>query len=385
MLRLVRFIPNSLRPLAWLALALNAADAAMWPLLPRVRDELALSGSDLGLVVATPTLAVLVTAVAVGQLGARYGARRPLALAAVLVPVSLVLTAVAGDLVSLLAARLVFGLAFSAFWTLGPTLASSRLPSTRGSATVMTAAGAGWLVGPLSAGLLEPAVGWRWALVSVAGACAAAVPLVAALDDDARAARPVRLRETLEAIRRSRAAGGALATSAFLGAVTGAVGVLVPSLLADNGVGSAGIGLVLAVSSVVWASAAAWSGALGVHVTPRLAGVPAAALALAWALPVLSGSSEVVVAFLVVAAVCRALLGAFVYPLAASAADGEAATAALGGLLNLAWASFALLAPLAAGVALEHDASRLAFAVMCVAGATVAAAMLTGGRRPATA
>ena len=45
----------------------------------------------------------------------------------------------------------------------------------------------------------------------------------------------------------------------------------------------------------------------------------------------------------------------------------------------------ALLTPLAAGLALEHDATRLAFGAMCGAGAVVAGGMLVTSRRLATA
>jgi len=378
-------VPRPLRPIALLAFALNAADAAMWPLIPRLRDDFELSGAQVGLFFAAPTLVVLLTAVPFGQLGARLGSRRPLLVAAALVPASLATMALAHGLPALLAGRLVFGVAFAAFWSLGPALAASRVPGTRGSAIVMTAAGAGWLVAPLLAGGLVAVVGWR--AVLVAGAVLAVLAPLAFLRGagDARAPRSVPLRETLGVVRRSPEAAGAVATSALLGAVTGAVGVLVPATLADNGVGAAGIGLIVACSSAVWATAAACSGGLGGRVSLRVVGMPAAALALAWALPVVSDSSAAIVSFLVLAAVCRALLGALLYPLAARAATGEAGTAALSGVLNLAWAGPALVTPLAAGVALEHDATRLAFAAMCAAGAVIAGGMLATSRRLATA
>ena len=381
----MNLVPRPLRSLALLALVLNAADAAVWPLVPSLRADLGLSGAEVGAFFAAPTLVVLISAVPVGQLGARFGPRPFFLLAAVLVPVSLATIASSPGLGVLLAGRLAFGLAFAIFWSLGPALAASRLPGTRGSAVVMTAAGAGWLVGPLLAGVLARELGWRAPLLVIA---ALALPVVAPFlrpDGGARVSRPVPLRETFAVVRRSRVATWAVVTSAMLGAVTGAIGVLVPTVLADNGIGSAGIGVVVAVSSCVWVTAAAWSGRIRGRVSLRIVGTVAAALAVTWVLPVVSASSAAVVSFLIVAAACRALLGALLYPLGATATNGEASTAALSGVLNLAWAAPALLTPLAAGVALEHDAPRLAFAVMCAVGAMVAAGMLATGRRVATA
>ena len=381
----MNLVPRPLRSLVLLAFVLNAADAAIWPLVPSLRTDLGLSGAELGAFFAAPTLVVLVTSVPVGQLGARLGPRPLFLAAALLVPVSLATIAVSPSLGVLLGGRLAFGLAFSIFWSLGPALAASRLPGTRGSAIVMTAAGAGWLVGPLVAGVVARELGWRAPLLVIA---VLAAPIVLAFlrpDGGGSVSRPVPLRETLAVVRASRAAAWAVVTSALLGAVTGAIGVLVPTVLADNGIGSAGIGTAVAVSSCIWVGAAAWSSRIRRRVSLRIVGTVAAVLALTWVLPVMSASSPAIVSFLVLAAASRALLGALLYPLGASATSGEAGTAALSGVLNLAWAAPALLTPLAAGIALEHDATRLAFAVMCAVGAMVAAGMLGTGRRVATA
>ena len=378
-------MPRQIRPLVALAFALNAADAAIWPLVPSLRADLGLSGGEVGMFFAAPTLVVLLTSIPVGQLGARFGARPFLLLAAVLVPASLAAMAFSPGLAILLVARLAFGLAFSIFWSLGPALAASRLPGTRGSAVVMTAAGAGWLVGPLLVGVIARETGWRVPLLIVAALCAPIVLPLLRPDAEGAVSRPVPLRETVAVVRESRAAAWAVVISALLGGVTGAIGVLVPTVLSDNGIGAAGIGFVVAASSCVWVSAAAWSGRISGRVNLRIVGTVAAVLAVSWALPVASRSSLAVVLFLVLAAACRALLGALLYPLGATATTGEAGTAALSGVLNLAWAAPALLTPLAAGVALEHDAAQLAFAVMCAVGAIIAAGMLATGRRVATA
>ena len=168
--------------------------------------------------------------------------------------------------------------------------------------------------------------------------------------------------------------------------MTGAIGVLVPTVLADNGLSASGIGAAVAVASAVWILAGLLSTRIrGGRIDVRLVGGAVAALAVCWALPLASLSSRAVVGFLVLAAACRALLGSVLYPLASREAAGEAGTASLSGVLNLAWALAALVAPLLAGAAIEQGAVRAAFAVVALLAAVVAAGMLVRGRQVATA
>lgn len=378
-------VPATLRPLVLLALANAAGDAAIVPLAPTIRDDLGLSAVELGALFAATTLAVLLTSVPAGQLAARIGARPLLLGSAVVAPLALGVMAVSPNLAVLLAGRVAFGVAFAVFWSIGPAVAAARLPGASGSGAIVAASGVGWLAGPLVAGVLADAVGWRLPLAIIA-VLSAPVALSFARAAPEPVARPVRLRATLELIARSTTAAWATATAALLGVVTGAIGVLVPTVLADNGVSASGIGAAVAVASAVWILAGLLSTRIrGGRIDVRLVGGAVAALAVCWALPLASLSSLAVVGFLVVAAACRSLLGSVLYPLASSEAGGEAGTASLSGVLNLAWAVAALVAPLLAGAAIEQGAVRAAFAVVALLAAVVATGMLARGRQVATA
>jgi MFS family permease len=378
-------VPPALRSVALLALANAAGDAAIVPLVPAIRADLRLTGIEVGLLFAATTLAVLAASVPAGQLAARLGARRLLLGAAVLAPLALALMAAAPSLTVLLAGRIAFGVAFAVFWSVAPAVAAAREPGARGSGAVIACSGAGWLAGPLLAGLLADLAGWRVPLLVVAALSApVALGFVRGSATDP-VPRPVSMRSTLTLLGSSPAVAWSAATAALLGLATGTIGVLVPTVLAANGVTASGIGIAVALASVVWVLsglAAARLGGARIHV--RLVGTGVAALAVCWALPVVSLSSAAVVGFLVVAAACRALLGAVLYPLAATSTAGESETASLSGVFNLAWAVPALVAPVLAGAAVQQGAARGAFAIVCAVAVVVALGMLAPGRRVVT-
>lgn len=374
-------IPHSIRPVVLLAFANSAADAALLPLLPSIRADFGLTGAQTGAIVAATTITAFLGTVPVGQLGARLGAQRLLLAAAALIPLSLAAMALAPSVGVLVVARVAFGVSFTINWCVGASVATSRVRGAAGTATVIAVSGLGWLVGPLLAGVMAAIVGWRAPLALLAVLTLPVVlPFLRAARDDV-VARPVALRETLHRVAATPAAAWALAISALMGLVTGAIGVLVPTALADNGVGSSGIGLAIAVSSVVWIAASLRSARIGPRrIDIRLVGLAAAALAACWVLPVLSLSSVALVGFLILAAACRAALGSLLYPLGAGTSD-EAAAASYAGVLNLAWAAPALVAPILAGAAQQQGATRAAFATVCLVGALLAAGMLVSAHR----
>lgn len=382
----MHLVPRPVRPLALLALLNAAADAAFLPLVPAIRDDLSLTGPQTGALLAATTLAALVATLPASALAARWGARPLLLGAALLMPASLLVMAAAPGLWWLLGGRWLFGLSFAVAWSIAPGVAAARVPGAAGTASLLVAAGLGWLLGPAVSGTLAATWGWRTPLVVVAAlTLPAALPFVRSRPR-VEPARPVGLRDLLALARTSPAVGWSLAVAALLGVVTGTIGVLVPTLLADNGVGPAGIGAAVTVSAGVWIAAAAGSGRIGrARIGLRLVAAAVAALALASAVPVASLSTTALVGFLVLAAACRAPLGALIYPLAARAGDGERGATAIASLLNLAWAVAALGAPVLAGAALQQGLERLVFAGVCVVGALVATGMLATSRRLASA
>ena len=111
-----------LRVLLAFAFVNGVAESSLVPLLPSVQHDLGLSSVETGLLLTTTTLAMLVAAMPIGYAANRFGTRVPLLVAAVLMPLALVGQALAGNLESLLAARMLFGLTFGILWVIGPAL-----------------------------------------------------------------------------------------------------------------------------------------------------------------------------------------------------------------------------------------------------------------------
>ena len=190
----------------------------------------------------------------------------------------------------------------------------------------------------------------------------------------------VRLRSALALVRRDRTVAGAALVCALLGVVTGVTSLLAPLVLSANGLSASAIGLAFGVSASVWIVSATLVGRLRARsVDLRSVGIGVAVLGIAWLLPVASLSTAAVIGFLVVSAACRSSINALVYAVGARAGGGESAAAVLG-VMNLAWAAAALLAPLAAGAADGDAGIRLAFAFTALTAGVVAAG--AGPRRP---
>ena len=354
-----------LRILLAFAFVNGIAESSLVPLLPSIRSDLGLSAVEAGLLLATTTLAMLVAAMPVGYAANRFGTRRLLLLAAMLMPVALVGQALGGSLPALLGARFLFGLSFGILWVIGPARAASGGRGAGGTGPLIAASGAGWLVGPVVAGGLADAVGWRLA----SGALAiVTLPLVAVVARHAASPQrgerleSLRLRTALGLVRHSRTLAAATLVSALLGVVTGVSGLLVPLALSDNGLSAGGIGLAFGISAAVWIASATLVGRLrasAVHL--RGVGIVVAVLAGAWLIPALRLSTLALVAFLVISAGCRSTIAALVFAVGARASDSASAPAVIG-VMNLAWAVMALATPLVAGLAEGSSGVRVAFA-----------------------
>ena len=155
----------------------NIATAA-----PYIKADLALSDTQLGLVLSAFALPYALLQVAGGWLGDRLGARRTLSWLAVVWAVATVATGLAGGLVSLFAARLLLGLGESAGFPSATQAMSRWLPAqlrALGQGIVHAASRLGNAAAPLIVGGLIALGGWRlsfwvlgalslvWALVGV--------------------------------------------------------------------------------------------------------------------------------------------------------------------------------------------------------------------------
>ncbi len=374
-----------LRVLLVLAFINGVAESSLVPMLPSIRDDLGLSSVQIGLVLTTTTLAMLVAALPIGYATNRFGTRAPLLIAAALMPVGLVGQAFVGSLAGLIAARLLVGVSFGILWTIGPARASAGGRGAGGTGPLIAASGAGWLVGPVLGGLLADAVGWRPGSLVLALVTVPMILLVARCalphGEDARIESP-RLRAAVGLLRHNRTIAGAALVSALLGVVGGVSGLLVPLALSANGLSAAAIGIVFGVSAAVWIAAAAIVGRLQASfVQLHTVGVAAAVMALAWLLPAVRLSTLALVGFLVVATASRSTINVLNFAVGARASEGYPAPLAIS-VLNLAWATTALLSPLLAGLAEGSAGVRIAFAATAAFAAFVAAVLLLPRPRP---
>ena len=254
---------GSLAPTYGVAFAITAADVAFVPLLPTLRDSLALSGAAAGVLLAATMGAMLVLAVPLGILVDRIGARPLLAVAGVLVVAACVGLALATSFATLLAARLVLGVAFAIVWTAAPArLATSPRP-TQATGRLLAAGGVGALVAPAFGGFLAGEVGVHapFAVLALL-AVPIAVVLIGDRGADETAGEPPRLRDAIAVTRRERPVRVAVVTIGMMGVLTGANSISAAFELDANGVSSAGIGLVLSAGAVVWIASAHLAGRL---------------------------------------------------------------------------------------------------------------------------
>jgi predicted MFS family arabinose efflux permease len=323
------------------------------------------------------TIVTLATSVPIGLLAGRIGSRRLLLASATLLPLSLLVQAFANGLVVLMAGRALFGLSFGILWTVAPAVAAGSGRGASGAGRLIASAGAGWLVGPLLAGAVTDVQGYEAAFVTIA---LLTLPLVAALAGDRSPEErvpPARLRDTIAAARRERALASALLVTALLGVVTGVSGLLAPLVLADNGLTAGGIGAVIALSAAIFTAGGAVSTRIpSARINIRLVGGAAAVLGVTFLIPTVSFSTFAVIGFLVLGAGARAVLNTVVYALARSHVPTEALATPIVGVMNVAWAAAALVAPVAAGVALSAGGAKWAFLATATTSLAVAAWML---------
>ncbi len=377
---------RALWAVAALAFAGAVADAALLPVLPTLQDRFGLSGTEMGALLSAATFVTLAASVPVGLLAGRIGSQRLLLVSAALLPVSLVVMALADGLGLLMAGRAVYGLSFGILWTIAPAVAAGSGRGAAGTGRLIAAAGGGWLVGPVLSGIVTDVWGYRAAFVAIA---ALTLPLVAVLACDrselVRVA-PARLRDAIAAAAKERALAGAMVVTGLLGVVTGVSGLLAPLVLAGNGLSAGGIGAAIALSAVIFTAGAALSTRIpSARVNVRVVGVTAGVLAATFLIPLVSFSTFAVIGFLVLGAGARAVLNTIVYALARSHVPSEALATPIVGVMNVAWAAAALAAPLAAGVALSAGGAKWAFVATAVTGFAVALWMLLPQRRVAYA
>jgi MFS family permease len=223
--------------------------SAVAPVLPRYEDELGLSKSAAGVLIATYTAGTIMGSITGALLVGRLGARFTTALGFGVLAVSSVVFGVAGDLVVLDAARAVQGFGAGLIWSALLAWLITAAPANQRGRTIGAASGAaifGTLLGPVL-GLIAVSTSPQVAFMLVAAGAALMVPLVL------RTPAPARTEDAIRAHWGTLLRSGPVITLGVLillpGIVYGAVNALVPLRLDDAGLSHTAIGATFLVGA----------------------------------------------------------------------------------------------------------------------------------------
>ena len=224
--------------------------SALVPLLPGYAHEFGLSKTAAGLLVGAYAAGAVVGAIPGGIAAARYGPRRALLFALVIIGLASLAFGFAGGAWSLGIARLAQGLGGSLAWSAALTWLIVGTPRARRGEMLGTAIGSaifGALLGP-AIGALAHHVGTRPVFVGLAGLIAALGAW--ALRIPPAEGEPLRRGALRRALREPQVLG-ALWLMTIPALVFGVVGVLVPLALDDAGWSAAGIAVAWIVSGAI--------------------------------------------------------------------------------------------------------------------------------------
>jgi MFS family permease len=357
-------------PVYALVFAAGVMQSALAPLGPVYAGDLHLSHVQVGALFAAASVTMVVATLPIGVVTDRLGARRLTVAAALLVALSALAQGLARDFWLLLGSRALFGVAFGAVWTAGLALlvegGGDGRRSVLGAAIPVTGASAA--VGPAFAGIVAARFGLAVPFVAIAvvSAAAACGLMLTPAGLEAGEADRLELRAMLRAAQDNPLVLGAAAMMTAGGFSSSVAFLLVPLRLRSNGVSVGAIGTILGAAAVVYLLGGVAAGRFGRRlVTPGAAGVAVLALGLSLVLPALSTATWVLVAFLLARSACTAVTSTIAYPLASAsaAATGLGAGAAIG-LVNAAWATSTVVAPLVGGAVSQTAGDRLAFALL---------------------
>lgn len=227
--------------------------AALSPLLPDLKREIGMSTSEAGVLVAMYPLGIMLSAIPVAILSVRIGVKQIATAGMVMLSAMLVAFAVADSYATLLASRLLQGLASGAIW--GGTLVwlyQAGPPERRGEliGVVLGAMAAGQIAGPVVGGV---AASVGRAPTFTATAALGALLAVAML----RFAAPARPERRLVGVREALGSGAVRLGMLLVGLpwiALGAIHLLAPLQLDRLGAGAGGIAttfVIAAAASVV--------------------------------------------------------------------------------------------------------------------------------------
>lgn len=230
----------------------DACFALLYPLLPFISDDLGLSYAQVGLLKATFSGASSIFQIPVGAVGARYGEMLVLLIGNAWVGLGLVLMALTGSFVLLLAAAGLGGIGGNAQHPLAASLVSRAVPP-RQMATAMGTLNftgdLGKLAGPFIAGIVATQYGWRAAL-GVVGIFTALFSLALIRRGRASDHGTQARRATVDATGTEKYSPGfnyVLVAGALDTATRGASLTFLPFVLVDKGFSAAGVSALFAV------------------------------------------------------------------------------------------------------------------------------------------
>ncbi len=366
--------------------------SALFPLGPAYRDELGLSATAVGILLAVFPVAVLVVALPAGQLADRVGPLKVTTLSAAFLSAGAIGQAFAPDFGTLLVARACQGLGFGALWPAGLAYLQEVLPEhqrTRILSSSMIVAGLATMVGPTFGGTLAARYDAGTPFLVGGIASIALMMLLIGLRDQPHTGRaPTPLLAAAARLGRDRRAVAGLAFMALAGYVANTIHLLVPLDLRDVGVGEGAIGLGLTVGAGLFLCTSILLSRIGPRAVRVGLGTAAAALLGALCvIPILSTQAEPLYVLLGLRGLPLSVLFSIATPLAALGADrvGVGRGGVLG-ITNAIWAVAAITGPILAGLLDDHVASIAPWLLniaLCVA--VVAWTVRTRTRAPAAA
>lgn len=354
------------------------------PLIPSYIEQYDLSDFEGGLVLSVASLGILLASVPAGYVTRRIDARTLTLGAMAVIGLSGLAMALLPSYPAIIAARLVFGLAFGTLWV----SMAAWLDDAAGEESPRVLALTTSVVG-LSAMLAPAYAGWvadTWSLSApfVGLAAVTGLLLVLLLADRSGTGRRKDPAPPLKDLIRASRADPGLSTMLLLTVAAAVVwmtaDLLVPLRLDDGGYDAAAIGLVFAVSSLVFVvSGAVTARGADRWARPGVAATATLGLAVCTALPAVLVGVPVALVFLVGAGVTTGIIGALTFPFGLQAVQRGAVTVALmSALANIIWALSGMAGPTIGGAFAEWAGDQMAFAVLAAVSLLVAVVV---GRR----
>lgn len=354
------------------------------PLIPSYIDQYDLSDFEGGLVLSIASFGILLASVPAGYVTRRVNARALTLGAMAVIALSGLAMGLLPSYPAILAARLVFGLAFGTLWVSMAAWLDDAAgdESPRVLALTTSVVGLSAMLAPAYAGWVADELGLSAPFLGLAAVTAVLFALLL-MDRSGTGLRKDPAPPVRELVRAAGADPG-LSTMLLLTVAAAVVwmtaDLLVPLRLDDGGFDASAIGLVFAGSALVFVVAGALT-ARGADrwARPGIAATATLGLAVCTALPAVYLGVPVALVFLVGASITTGVIGALTFPFGLQAVERGAVTVALmSALANIIWALSGMAGPTIGGAFAEWAGDRMAFAVLAAVSLVVAVVV---GRR----